>query len=146
MGPVAYSAARVRDWVAVCRWITLGYGGLVTAMLLVVGLLIRHVSVPVNDPTTGLVVYRTLDLGAPLAIAAILVFGFFALFAWLTRYAVARAIFAVFTAIAIYNTATHLGLYAQETTLEMITLLGLAINVAYGWALLMSFLRPAAAT
>jgi hypothetical protein len=143
LGPVAYSAARVRDWVAVCRWITLGYGGLVTALLLVVGLLVRHVTVPVNDPTTGVVVYRAFDLGPAMAIAAIFVFAFFALFAWLTRYAVARAIFALLTAVAIFNTATNLGLYAHDIALELSTLLGLAVNVTYGWALLMSLLRPA---
>ncbi len=94
---------------AICRWITIGYGLLVVLGLIVFGLLVRHINVPITDPSTGITTVQTFDIGAAFAIAAIFVAGLFALFAWLTRYTVARVIFLILDALAVLSALSALG-------------------------------------
>jgi hypothetical protein len=129
---------RGTDWVAICRWITIGYGLLTVLGLIIVGLLVRHISVPFTDPNTGLTTVQTFDIGAAFAIGAIVVGAFFALFAWLTRYTTARVIFLVLDGIAVFSALSALGRYQ---TFGLVSLVSLAVDLAYGAALVMSLLQ-----
>ena len=143
-GPIAslQTATRGTDWVDVARWITIGYGLLSVLTLIGLGLLIRHINLPITDPTTGIVTVRTFDIGAPFAIAAIIVGVVFAVFAWLTRYTVARVIFLVLDGLGVLGLVTNLGPDLRAGTVGILSLVSLAVDLAYGGALVMSLLSP----
>ena len=125
---------------AICRWITIGYGLLIVLGLIIVGLLVRHISVPLTDPSTGITTVQTFDVGAAFAIGAIFVGALFALFAWLTRYTAARVIFLVLDGLAVVSALSALGRYQG---FGLLSLVSLAVDLAYGGALIMSLVaRP----
>jgi hypothetical protein len=128
------------DWVAVCRWITIGYGVLTVLALIFIGLLVRHLSVPITDPNTGITTVQTFDIGAAFAIAAIVAGGLFALFAWLTKYTVARVIFLILDGLALLSALSALG---RTQGFGVIGLVSLAVDLGYGGALVMSLLPRA---
>ena len=129
------------DWVAVARWITLGYGILSALALIVVGLLVQHINVPIADPATGLTTVQTFNIGPAFAVAAVLVCVFAAVFAWLTRYAVARVIFLVLDLLAIVTSVSQIGVQNRVAGAGAVGLFSLALDLAYAGVLLMS-LRP----
>jgi hypothetical protein len=128
------------DWVAVCRWITIGYGILSALVLIGIGLLIQHINVPIFDPNTGITTVQTFNIGPAFAIAAILVAAVCALFAWLTRYTVARVIFLLVDVLATLNAIAGIGGTAQAGGAGALGLVSLAVDIVYGWALVMSLL------
>jgi hypothetical protein len=128
------------DWVAICRWITIGYGLLVVLGLMGVGLLVQHINVPISDPNTGLTTVQTFNIGPAFAIAAIVLAAVFALFAWLTQYPVARVIFLVLDVLAVLGALSGLG---RAQGFGFLGLVSLAVDVAYGGALVMSLLPRA---
>jgi hypothetical protein len=132
--------ARGTDWVGICRWITIGYGLLVVLGLIAFGLLVRHINVPITDPSTGIVTVQTFDIGAAFAIGAIFVGALFALFAWLTRYTVARLIFLILDALSVLSALSALG---RTQGFGVVGLVSLAVDAAYGGALVMSLLPRA---
>jgi hypothetical protein len=141
-GPVSQSLTKApgTDWVAVCRWITIGYGLLVVLGLIFVGLLVRHIDVPLTDPSTGITTVQTFDIGAAFAIGAVIAGALFALFAWLTRYTVARVIFLLLDGLAVLSALSGLG---RTQGFGVLGLVSLAFDVGYGGALVMSLLpRP----
>ncbi len=125
---------------AVCRWITIGYGVLTVLALIVFGLLVRHINVPITDPSTGITTVQTFDVGAAFAIAAIVVVGLVALFAWLTRYTVARVIFLILDGLAVLSALSALG---RTQGFGVLGLVSLVTDLAYGGALVMSLLPRA---
>ncbi|MDQ6856154.1 MAG: hypothetical protein M3Z57_03670 [Candidatus Dormibacteraeota bacterium] len=143
MGPPAFQGVATgggRDWVSVCRWITIGYGLLSVLGLMFVGLVVRHISVPITDPSTGFTTVQTFDIGAAFAIAAIVLGAFFALFAWLTRYTVARVIFLILDGLAVLSALSALG---RTQGFGALGLVSLVFDLAYGGALVMSLLPRA---
>lgn len=108
--------------------------------LIFVGLLVRHIDVPITDPTTGFTTVQSFDIGAAFAIAAIVAGALFALFAWLTRYTVARVIFLLLDGLAVLSALSALG---RTQGFGMVGLVSLAFDVAYGGALVMSLLPRA---
>jgi hypothetical protein len=132
-----------RDWVAICRWITLGYGLLAAIALIAVGLLLRHISVPVTDPNTGSTTIQTFDIGAAFAFAAVILGAFTALFAWLTQYTTARVIFLILDALALLSVFSGVGSTARSGGFGIAELISVAVDLAYGGALVMSLVsRP----
>jgi hypothetical protein len=129
------------DWVAICRWITLGYGVLCALTLIAVGLLVRHLNIPITDPNTGIVTVQTFDIGAAFAIAAIMTLAVFALFAWLTKFTLARVIFLLFDVLAIFNVIGGAGSIANAGSLWFLSVGSLLLDAVYGGALLMSLLQ-----
>ena len=129
-----------RDWIAICRWITIGYGVLCVLALIFGGLVVRHIDVPITDPSTGITTVQTFDVGVAFAIAAIVAAALFALFAWLTRYTVARVIFLILDGLAVLSAVSALG---RTQGFGMVGLVGLAFDLAYGGALAMSLLPRA---
>lgn len=128
------------DWVAICRWITIGYGLLVVLGLILVGLLVRHIDIPITDPSTGITTVQAFDIGVAFAIGALVAGAFFALFAWLTRYTAARVIFLILDALAVLSALSALG---RTQGFGVLGLVSLAVDVAYGGALVMSLLPRA---
>lgn len=131
------------DWVAICRWITIGYGALAALSLIAVGLLIQHINIPITDPTTGIATVQTFNIGPAFAIAAVMVGAVCALFAWLTKYTAARVIFLLLDVLAIFDALAGVGGTAHAGTAGILGLVSLTLDVGYGGALLMSLLsRP----
>ena len=128
------------DWVAICRWITIGYGLLVVLGLIGVGLLVQHINVSITDPNTGITTVQTFNIGPAFAISAIILAALFALFAWLTQYPVARVIFLILDALAVLGALSGLG---RTQGFGVLGLVSLAVDVAYGGALVMSLLPRA---
>jgi hypothetical protein len=128
------------DWVAICRWITVGYGLLVVLGLIGVGLLVQHINVPITDPNTGIATVQTFNIGPAFAIAAIILAALFALFAWLTQYPVARIIFLILDVLAVLGALSGL---SRAQGFGVLDLASLAVDVAYGGALVMSLLPRA---
>jgi hypothetical protein len=129
-----------RDWVAVARWITLAYGALTVLGLLAFGLLVRHLTLTVTDASTGQLTRQTYDVGAACAILAIVVAALTALFAWLTKFTVARIIFLLITGAGVVGALTQLS--TEPVAYALGTGLALLIDVAYGVALIMSIASP----
>ncbi len=127
-----------RDWVAICRWITIGYGLLTVLALMFLGLLVRHINVPITDPNTGIVTVQSFEIGVVFAIAAIVAGALFALFAWLTRYTAARVAFLILDGLAVLSALSALG---RTQGFGVIGLVSLGVDLVYGAALIMS-LRP----
>jgi hypothetical protein len=129
------------DWVAICRWITIGYGLLCALTLIAIGLLVRHLNIPITDPNTGIVTVQTFDIGAAFAIAAIMVLALFALFAWLTKFTVARVLFLLLDVLAIFDAIAGAGSISQAGSLWFLSVGSLLLDAVYGGALLMSLLQ-----
>ncbi len=129
-----------RDWVAICRWITIGYGLLTVVGVMLVGLLVQHINVPLTDPSTGITTVQTFNIGPAFAIAAVFIGAVFALFAWLTRYTVARVIFLLLDVLAVLSALSGLG---RTQGFAAIGVVSLAFDVAYAGALVMSLLPRA---
>lgn len=128
------------DWVAVARWITVGYGALTVVGLLAFGLLVRHLTLTVTDASTGQLIRQTYDVGAVCAILAIVVAATTALFAWLTRFTVARIIFLLITGAGVVGALTQLS--TEPVAYALGTLGALLIDVGYGVVLIMSIAAP----
>jgi hypothetical protein len=128
------------DWVAICRWITIGYGLFVVLALIGVGLLVQHINVSITDPNTGITSVQTFNIGPAFAIGAIILAALFALFAWLTQYPVARVIFLILDVLAVLGALSQLG---RTQGFGFLGLVSLAVDVAYGAALVMSLLPRA---
>jgi hypothetical protein len=129
------------DWVAICRWITIGYGVLCALTLIAIGLLVRHLNIPIADPNTGMVTVQTFDIGAAFAIAAVMVLAVFALFAWLTQFTLARVIFLLLDVLAILDVIGGAGSIAHAGSLWFLSVVSLLVDAVYGGALLMSLLQ-----
>jgi hypothetical protein len=129
------------DWVAICRWITIGYGVLCGLTLIAIGLLVRHLNIPITDPNTGIVTVQTFDIGAAFAIAAIMVLALFALLAWLTKFTLARVIFLLLDVLAIFDVIGGAGSIGNAGSLWFLSVGSLLVDAVYGGALLMSLLQ-----
>jgi hypothetical protein len=128
------------DWVAICRWITIGYGVLAALVLIGIGLLVQHINVPVVDPDTGITAIQTFNIGPAFAVAAILLLAVCGLFAWLTRYTTARVIFLLLDVLATLNAIAGIGGTAHAGGVGILGLVSLAFDLGYGGALVMSLL------
>jgi hypothetical protein len=131
------------DWVAICRWITLGYGLLAAIALIAIGLLLQHINVPVTDRNTGLTTTQTFDIGPAFAFTAVLVGGITALFAWLTKYTAARVIFLLLDALVVLSVFSGAGASVRGGGFGIAELVSIAVDVVYGAALVMSLLPRA---
>ncbi len=129
------------DWVAVARWLTVGYGVLTVIGALAVGLLVRHITVPVTDPNTGHIVNQTFDIGALMVFAAAIVAVLFAFFAWLMQFALARIIMLVLTLLAALSALARLS--GGPMSLLAASLGSLLLDAGLGFVLVMSIVsRP----
>src|SRR5205823_783978 len=81
------------DWVDIAMFITIGYGLVILAVLIIMSIAMPNIKVPITNPSTGLTTVQTFNLGPIFAIAGVITAGFFLIFAWLTKYWIARIIF-----------------------------------------------------
>ena len=141
----AYPMVRITraalDWVDIARFVTIGYGVFVTVALIFLSFALPHINVPIADPKTGLTTVQTVNLGPAFAIAAVILAGVFALFAWLTRFLIARIIFLGFDGLAILSALAHLG---AGQTVSWASAVDLMIDLGYGAVLFMSVVAPRA--
>jgi len=132
------------DWIGVARWVTMGYGLLVIVVLLVIALAVRHLDLPVTDPSTGRTVVQSIDVGPAFVVAALFAAALFALFAWLMQFTVARGVALFLVGVG------ALGALARMTEGSVPVMAGalgsLLIDIGFGFVLAMSlFARPASA-
>jgi hypothetical protein len=129
------------DWVAVARWITIGYGALVVIGTIAFGLLVRHITVPVQDPDTGRIVNQTLDVGAFFVFAAAILAVIFAVFAWLAQFTVARIILLLLTVLAALGALARM---SEEPPSAVVgSLVSVLFDAGFAFVLVMSIIsRP----
>jgi hypothetical protein len=129
------------DWIAIARWITVGYGALMVVGLILLGLVVRQVTISSFDAETGRFVQQNVDLGIPMLIAAAFVAGVFALFAWLMQFSLFRVLMLVLTAAAALAAVSRIA--DGSTTVVFASLGSLLLDAAFCAVLVMSILaRP----
>jgi hypothetical protein len=140
----AYVLPRAQvNWVTICRAITLGYGVLAMLGLILVGLVVHRIQVPLADPSTGAISYRSFDIGAAFVFGAVVIMAVCVLFAWLTQYTTARVIFLALTGLAILNAGSRFGADMRaQGGFVWVTLASLVVDLGYAFALLMSLVSP----
>lgn len=129
------------DWIAIARWITLGYGALQVLGIFAIGLLVPTITVPVQDPATGVIVDQTLNIRPFLALVAVVALVFFAIIAWLTKYGIARAIVLVVVLFEALAAVSRMG--GEQSTAVVASVISLICDAGFAYVLVMSFVsRP----
>jgi hypothetical protein len=143
-GPLHVDAAargQSIDWVSVARWVTAGYGALVVIALLLVGLLVRHITVAVPNIDAPGLTNQTFDVGPAMVIAAGFAAALFGLFVWLIQFAVARGILLFLFAVAALGALARIS--GGSGAVVATGLASLLLDCGYGFVLLMSLIsRP----
>jgi hypothetical protein len=142
-GPAVATFREGTDWVAISRWITIGYGLLSALGLVAFGLLLQHFTLPIRDPNTGITTEQTFNIGPAFAIAAVIVGGITALAAWLTKYTVARVFFLLLDVVGVLSVFSGAGSSARSGGFGVVELVNLGVDVVYGGVLVMSLLPRA---
>ena len=124
------------NWVLAARLVCIAYGVVTVIGLLIIGFLVRHVDVPVQNPATGAIVYQTVDLGGILAVTAIVAACFFALIAWLTGYTLARVIMLLLMLLAALVTISRMS--GEPLSIAIGSLTSLLFDCAFAFVLIMS--------
>ena len=127
------------NWIAIARWITMAYGVLTIVSIFAFGLLVPSVTVPVQDPNTGVIINQTFNIRAFLAIVALIV----------------RVLLAVHLAPEVRHRARDpavvaglelllaLGRMGSEQPTAVIASIGSLVgNAAFVFVLIMSFAAP----
>ena len=136
-GPIGRITKARIDWVLIARFITIGCGSLITLGLVVLGLVIRHIDVQLMQD--GITIPQRVDLGPGLAILGVIVAGLFLLFAWLTRYLVARVVFLCFDGLAILSALVQI---SAQLAVPPLIAVELIVDLGYGFVLVMSLISP----
>lgn len=131
------------NWVLVARCITAGYSTIIILGLAAIGLLVRTDTWRSTDAATGWTSYQTVPVnwGPTMAVAVAAVIGFCALFVWLTKFVIARAIFlliAVLVFLSCFPSMAHPG---DGPGLQL-TMLNLVVSLAYAIVVLLSIVSP----
>jgi hypothetical protein len=111
---------------------------LVAALLMVVGLLLRHVTLPASAGT----VPQTVDLGPAIVVVVVAILAFTALIVWLARFAVTRA---VLLALLVISVVSVLGHISSEVPADRIAdLVDIGWDLIFGALLILSLVaaRP----
>ena len=137
--PVARVSKSGIDWVDIAMFITIGYGLVILAVLVVMSFVMPNIKIPVTNPSTHLTTVQTFNLGPVFAVAGVITFGFFLLFAWLTKYLIARLIFLGFDGLAVLISLGHI---SAGESVTLLSAADLAIDIAYGLVLVMSLVSP----
>ncbi|MHB8489472.1 MAG: hypothetical protein ACYDCS_12325 [Candidatus Dormibacteria bacterium] len=129
------------DWISIARWITIAYGALQVLGIFAVGLLIPSITVPVQDPTTGVIVDQTLNIRPFLALVAVVAIVFFAIIVWLTKYGIARGIVLVVVLLEALAAVSRMG--SEQSTAVAASVVSLLCDAGFAYVLVMTFVsRP----
>ncbi len=111
---------------------------LAAALLMVVGLVLRHVTLPAGAGS----VPQTVDLGPAVAIVVVVMLAFTALIVWLARFAVMRVVLLVLLAIAVVSVLSRIGTGVSSDPIAYLVDLGW--DLAFGALLILSLVaaRP----
>ena len=141
-GPVTRIATVGIDWVQIARFITIGCGAVLTLGLVVLSLGVRHIDVPISQD--GITINQSFDLGPAIAIVAVIIAGLSLLFAWLTKYLIARVVFLCFDGLAILSVLSQIGAdqMGAPQTVWLLSATELLIDLGYGFVLLKSLISP----
>lgn len=126
------------NWIAITRWITIGYGALSVLGLLLLGLLAQSANFLVVNPATGRLLTETVPFGLLMLIAAVLDAVIFTVFVLLTQYPLMRLIIMVLTLVGAFVTLTHLGGLSPEAITGSI--ISVFLDAGFVFVLLMSLL------
>lgn len=128
------------DWISIARWITMAYGALQVLGIFALALLIPSITVPVQDPSTGLIVDQTLNIRPFLALVAFVAIVFFALIVWLTKYGLARAIVLLVVILEALGAISRMS--GQTSTVVAASIGSLLCDAGYAFVLVMTFVAP----
>jgi Na+/melibiose symporter-like transporter len=126
------------DWISIARWITMAYGALQVLGIFALALLIPSITVPVQDPSTGLIVDQTLNIRPFLALVAFVAIVFFALIVWLTKYGLARAIVLLVVILEALGAISRMS--GQTSTVVAASIGSLLCDAGYAFVLVMTFI------
>jgi hypothetical protein len=128
--------SRGTDWVLWVRIALAVPAVLAAGLLMVVGLMFRHLTLPASAGT----VPQTVDLGPAVAILVVILLAVTALFVWLARFAVMRVILLV---LVVINVVALLGQIGTAVSADRIAfLVDLGWDLGYGALLLVSLIAP----
>jgi len=128
--------SRGTDWVL---WVRIAIGVpalLAAALLMVVGLMFRHLTLPASPGT----VPQTLDLGPAVAILVVILLAVTALFVWLARFAVMRVILLVLVVINVVSVLSQISTAVSADRIAILVDLGW--DLGYAALLLVSLIAP----
>jgi len=129
------------DWISIARWITIAYGVLQVLGIFAIGLLIPSITVPVQDPTTGVIADQTLNIRPFLALVAVVAIVFFAIIVWLTKYGIARGIVLVVVLLEALAAMSRMG--SEQSTAVAASVVSLLCDAGFAYVLVMTFVsRP----
>ncbi len=135
-GVIAAEPSRGVDWVLWVR-IALAVPSLLSAaLLMIVGLFLRHNTLPAGAGS----VPQTVDLGPAIAIVVVFLLAFAALIVWLARFVVMRIILLVLVAIGVVAVLGRAGSSISSDPIAYLVDLGW--DLAFGALLLISLLAP----
>jgi len=137
-GMIAAEPSRATDWVLWVRVALAVPSLLAAALLMVVGLLLRHVTLPASAGS----VPQTVDLGPSVAIVVVIMLAFTALIVWLVKFAVVRAVLLVLAAIAVVAVLSRIGTAISSDPIAYLVDLGW--DLVFGGLLILSLVaaRP----
>lgn len=133
-------ASRRLDWVTICR-VTMAVDGLlVVSALLLIGLVVRQLSIPVQG-TGGTTAYTSvINIGPAFAVAAIIVGAFYAGLVWVMQFTAVRVVLLVLHGLGLLAVLSKSYVLAGSPALFGAEVVGVAIDVFLTFALLMSVL------
>ncbi len=135
-GTIAADPSRGIDWVLWVR-VALGVPSLLAAaLLMIVGLFLRHITLPASAGA----VPQTVDLGPAVAIVVVFMLAFTALIVWLAKFAVMRVVLLVLVAISVVLVLSRIGSAISSDPIAYLVDLGW--DLAFGALLLISLLAP----
>jgi len=137
-GIFAAEPSRGTDWVLWVR-IAIAVPSLLAAVLLmIVGLFLRHVTLPASAGS----VPQTVDLGPAVAVVVVVMLAFTALIVWLARFAVVRAVLLVLVVISVVSVLSQIGTAVSGDPIAYLVDLGW--DLVFGGLLILSLVaaRP----
>lgn len=143
--PSAPPATTAHNWVAIARVMTFASGVLGAVALLLVGLLVRHLTLSTIDARTGLPVATTLDLGPILAVAAVVTLLVVGAVTWGLGNRTFRIVWMALTVLSMVRTVATLGALAASSTtgsLLAVSIGSLGYSAVYVVVLALSVMRP----
>jgi hypothetical protein len=128
------------DWVSIARWISAAHGALYVLAIFAIALLVPSVNVSSIDPNTGQILVQTVNIRPALALLAFIVIVIYAVFVWLIKFGVVRALLLAVTVLVALATLGHLS--SETSTTVAASLVDVLIAAGTSFVLIMSFVSP----
>jgi hypothetical protein len=135
-GILSPGSDRSTDWVLWVRIAIAVPSLLGAALLMLVGLLVRQITLPASAGT----VPQTVDLGPAIVVAVVAILAVTALIVWLAKFAVVRAILLLLVAVGVVSVLAQMGTAVSADRIAF--LIDLGWDIVYGALLILSLVSP----